>query len=75
VSWNQQATFNSATLLELAAGVPQRNGIDAQLARAASISGTVTNSGGSPIGNICIDGATDTPNGPDGVGQARTSSR
>jgi Carboxypeptidase regulatory-like domain len=73
VYWNQQPTFGTATLLELTAGIPQRDGVDAQLALAASISGTITNSSGVPIRNICVDGAIDTPNGPDGVGQVQTA--
>jgi hypothetical protein len=71
--WNQQLTFGTATLLDLTAfNGSQRDGIDARLAQAASISGTVSNSSGAPVGNICIDGAIRTANGFDGVGQVQT---
>jgi hypothetical protein len=71
--WQQQPSYNSATLLELVAGDgPERDGIDAQLGAAASISGTVTGPQGQPVGNICVDAVIATANGPDGLGHALT---
>ncbi len=71
--WQQQPSYNSATLLELVAGdAPERDGIDAQLGAAASISGTVADPQGRPVANVCVDAVVDTPNGPDGLGQAVT---
>ena len=72
--WQQQPSFNSATLLELGAGdAPERDGIDARLQPAASVSGTVTDSHGQPVGNVCVTAVVDTANGPDGLGQVVTA--
>lgn len=72
--WDQEPTYGTADLLDLAASdAPQRDGIDAQLARGASITGTVTSAQGDPIGSICIDAVVNTSNGPDGVGQVTTA--
>ncbi len=71
--WQQQPSYNSATLLELvAADGPERDGIDAQLGAAASITGTVTDPQGHPVGNVCVDAVVATPNGPDGLGHVVT---
>jgi len=71
--WQQQPSYNSATLLDLgAADAPERDGVDGQLAPAASVSGAVTGPSGQPAGNVCVDAVVDTPSGPDGLGQVVT---
>ncbi len=67
--WHRQATFATATALNVAAG-QTRSGIDAQLVAAAQIIGTVTDSGGHAIGGICAQASTTTFFG----GLARTDS-
>jgi protocatechuate 3,4-dioxygenase beta subunit len=72
--WQQQPSYNSATLLELASvDAPERVGIDARLDAAASISGTITDQNGQPVANVCVVAVVATDNGPDGLNQVGTA--
>lgn len=57
--WNNQPDFSSAEPLTLAPG-ETRPGIDAHLAPAAEITGTVTDTNGHPLEGICAQATTAT---------------
>lgn len=57
--WNNRPDSSSADALTLAVG-ETRTGIDAQLAAAAEIAGTVTDSTGNPLRGICAQATTTT---------------
>ncbi|MGZ4737041.1 MAG: carboxypeptidase regulatory-like domain-containing protein [Acidimicrobiia bacterium] len=67
--WNHQGDYNSADPLVLEAGMHQ-SGIDAQLAAAGQIAGTVTDQLGHPLEGICAQASTSSAVG----GMARTDS-
>ncbi len=62
--WNNQVTWNTADslVLDTAAG-PVHGGVDAQLATAATIQGTVTDAGGTPLSSVCVDANISNGNG------------
>ncbi len=57
--WNKHTDFSTANPLTLVAG-QTRSGIDAALVAAAQITGTVTDSGGHPLQNMCAQASTST---------------
>jgi hypothetical protein len=57
--WSGVPGLGTATPLSLVAGVTS-SGIDAQLALAGRISGTVTNASGAPLRGICVQATTKT---------------
>jgi len=57
--WNDKPDFSSAVPLTLAPG-EKRSGIDAQLAAAAEITGTVTDLATTPLEGICVQATTGT---------------
>ena len=57
--WNDQTNPDAATAITLAPG-DARTGVDAQLAAAGAISGTVTDGGGHPLAGICAQATTST---------------
>ena len=72
--WNDKPSWNSADTLTLTAGdAPTRAGIDATLAAAATISGTVTGPNGAPVQGECVNAIVNGPNGYDGIGNTNTA--
>ena len=72
--WDQHPTYGSATLLTLSSSDgPQRDGIDARLAAAATLSGTITDPQAHPVGNVCVTAVIDTVNGPDSPSQVSSA--
>ncbi len=76
--WNGKPSWNTSDTLTLASGdAPVHGGVDAQLPTAATIQGTVTGPGGSPLGGVCVnanvpnnggwDWAAGTTTQPDGT--------
>src|SRR5262249_44821440 len=62
--WDGKSTWNTATILTLdATDAPVRGAIDAVLALAATVSGTVTDSSSQPIAGICVTAVVETPDG------------
>ena len=73
--WNQQLTWGSAQALQVSvANGSVASGIDAVLAAAATISGTVTDGNGQPLEGICVSGNILRNGGTDNVGQTTTAS-
>ncbi len=72
--WNGQPSRNLATILTLSGSDgPVRGNVNATLAPAASIAGTVTAPGGGPAANVCVTALVDTPDGADWLGNATTA--
>ncbi len=67
-SWKNRDGPQAADVITLTAG-QQQTGIDARLAAAGAISGTVTDTKGAPLGGICVQATTDTSFG----GMTRTT--
>lgn len=57
--WKNQSNFGDATGITLTAGAT-RTGVDARLAAAAQITGTVTDRAGHPLQGICAQASTST---------------
>src|SRR5205085_2714825 len=57
--WNDAASFDSATPVNLVAGVAT-TGIDAQLVVAGAITGTVTDRAAHPVEGVCVQATTAT---------------
>jgi hypothetical protein len=73
--WDHQVSWNRADLLVLTSSdLPTRSGIDATLARAATITGTVTTSTGAAAPGVCVSATVDGPQGLDWVGGATSGS-
>jgi Carboxypeptidase regulatory-like domain len=71
--WDGQSSQRTAKTLTLSnADLPVRTNVNATLARAATVSGTVTGPDGAPLKGMCVSAVVDTPDGPDGVGNAST---
>jgi hypothetical protein len=67
--WNDKPSWNTADLLSLDVGNgTEQTGIDAQLAAAAIVEGTVTDSGGTPQQGVCVEAAVPNDGGWDWVG-------
>ena len=71
--WNDQPSWNNATLLDLPTGGGIVGGIDASLEPAASISGTVTGPALQPVGNLCVFANVHAGDGLDWVGGTTTA--
>ena len=67
--WDSAGDFDGAESIELAAG-ETRTGIDAELARASSIAGRVTDGSGQPLEDVCVQATTSSSVG----GMERTDS-
>ncbi len=71
--WNQQYSWGSAQALQVSvANGPIASGVDAMLAAAATISGTVTDGDGQPLEGICVSANVLRDGGTDNVGQTTT---
>ena len=72
--WNDQRSWNTATLLALdVTDGPVHDGVDARLASSATVEGTVTGTDGSALEGICVDADIPNGNGWDGIGGTTTA--
>ncbi len=68
--WNDKPDYQSADPIVLSAG-DHRTGIDAQLALAGAIRGTITDADGHPLGGICAQATTESSFG--GLGRSESN--
>jgi hypothetical protein len=61
--WKHKPSWNTADVLTLHEGDGTAEHIDAQLTAPASVAGTVTGTGGAPVGNSCVDAWVPTDGG------------
>ncbi len=72
--WSDKPSWNTAQIITITtADAPIRAGIDAALTHGATVTGTVTNAGGQPVGGICVNAIINTPNGLDGLANTSTA--